>query len=394
MRTREPFLCPVCGGGDCELFLSLPSMPVLCNVLWESRARATAAVRGDIELVHCSSCGFIANTAFDPARIEYTESYDNCLHFSGRFQEYAESLARRLVERHHLRRKTVVDVGCGKGDFLKLLCDLGGNHGIGFDPSFAPRDDMDPELGDIRIIRDYYSENYADHGGDFVSCRHVLEHIQRPGEFLDKVRRGISRPGVPVYFEVPNATYTMEHTFVWDVIYEHPCYFTHESLRYVFEKSGFAVDEVADEFEGQYLGLHAKTRDPSTQPVEKSTRASPAVRELVKAFAARFRGLTGQWTRELDSVHSAGRRAVVWGAGSKGVTFLNLLDPRRRMEYAVDVSPNKHGKFVAGSGHEIVPPVFLRDYRPGLILVMNPVYEAEIRRISKEMGVDAEIRCL
>ncbi|MCK5618502.1 MAG: methyltransferase, partial [Candidatus Krumholzibacteria bacterium] len=88
------------------------------------------------------------------------------------------------------------------------------------------------------------------------------------------------------------------------------------------------------------------------------------------------------------------RRAVIWGAGSKGVTFLNLLDPEGRIGYAVDVSPNKKGKFVAGTGQPVVSADFLLEYRPNDILVMNPVYQAEIAGMVREMGIEAAVRCL
>ena len=71
-----------------------------------------------------------------------------------------------------------------------------------------------------------------------------------------------------------------------------------------------------------------------------------------------------------------------------------VLDPEGRIEYAVDVSPNKRGKFVAGTGQEIVSPEFLRDYDPDLVLVMNPVYEREIASQLVEIGVEAQVRSL
>jgi SAM-dependent methyltransferase len=371
-------------------------MPVFCNVLWDTRKGATGCDRGDIRLHWCRDCTFVFNAAFDAALMSYTQSYDNCLHFSARFRDYADSLARRLVDRYSLHDKRVVDVGCGKGDFLKLLCELGPNKGVGFDPSFESRDDID-ELGDdVTIVRDYYSEKHGEHGGDFLCCRHVLEHVERPAEFLEQVRLGLGqRPGVPVFFEVPNGEYTLRNVFVWDIIYEHPCYFTAESARRLFAAAGYQVAEVGEEFEGQYLGIHASTG------AEGQKAAAPgggvggdSVRETTAAFAGEFEKLKADWTAELDEIGRQGRRAVIWGAGSKGVTFLNLLDPDVRIALAVDVSPNKQGKYVAGTGQEIVPPESLPRFRPHDILVMNPVYEDEIKSQLAALGVEARVRSL
>lgn len=388
--TEKKTRCPVCGSESLTEILSMPSMPVFCNVLWDTRDAAVSCDRGDIVLGFCRECTFVFNTVFDPALVRYSQRYDNCLHFSGRFRDYADSLADRLVERHDLHDKLVVDVGCGKGDFLKLLCEKGPNRGVGYDPSFEARDDIDA-LGDgVKIVNDYYSGTYAGHGGDFLCCRHVLEHIERPGDMLDDVRMGLAgRPAVPVFFEVPNGAYTIENVFVWDVIYEHPCYFTSKSMRRLFETSGFSVTSVDEEFEGQYLGLHAETASAAT---DRPGSGEPHI--SVDAFTRAFEELVSTWQEELAALARNGRKAVIWGAGSKGVTFLNLLDRDRRVEYAVDVSPNKLGKFVAGSGQEIVSPDFLKDYSPDDILVMNPVYEQEIASQVAAIGLNARVRSL
>jgi SAM-dependent methyltransferase len=395
MKTPMETPCPVCGSSSVREILSMPQMPVFCNVLWDSREAAIGCARGDIRLAYCSGCSFMFNEAFDPELVRYTQRYDNCLHYSKRFREYAESLAAQLVDRHQLHNKLVVDVGCGKGDFLKLLCELGPNRGVGYDPSFEVRDDIEALGDDIEIVRDYYSDEFADHGGDFLCCRHVLEHIQRPGELLAQIRGGLGqRAGVPIFLEVPNGAYTIRNVFVWDVIFEHPCYFTGNSLGYLFELSGYEVSEASEEFEGQYLGIHATTKAPGAEAEIVPPVEDPSVREAVASFSSEFDNLVATWKKELDEIGRDNRRAVIWGAGSKGVTFLNLLDPDGRIGYAVDVSPNKKGKFVAGTGQSIVSVDFLLEYRPNDILVMNPVYQAEIAGMVREMGIEAAVRCL
>ena len=139
--------------------------------------RPSASQQGDIRLAFCRSCGHVYNTAFDPARLTYSASYDNSLHFSPRFQEYARELAADLVERYALHGKTVIEIGCGNAEFLSLLCRLGPNRGIGFDPSFIPnRADLTSGEG-IEIIADEYSERYSDLSCDLLCSRHMLEHV-------------------------------------------------------------------------------------------------------------------------------------------------------------------------------------------------------------------------
>lgn len=377
-----------------EPCLSLPGMPVFCNVLWGTREEAVSCARGDIELVYCPDCTLIANAAFDPDRVDYTPRYDNTLTHSAHFREYQRDLAERLVEGLALRDRTVIEVGSGKGDFLLLLAEVGNVRGVGFDPSYEPRREVEESGGRVRIVRDYYSDRYADHGGDAVVCRQVLEHISPPSRLLDGLRRAIGdRTGVPVFFEVPNALYTLENVFVWDVIYEHPSYFTPGALRVLFTRCGFTVDRVEEEFGGQYLGVTARSASGRSEvAVPEPEREQVAQR--VRAFARTVEELVARWSDELATLAAAGERVAVWGAGSKGVTFLNLVDRDGHVSCAVDLNPGKQGRFVPGSGQEIVGPSALPDRRPDHILVMNPLYEKEIRAKLHDLGVEATVRSL
>jgi hypothetical protein len=81
---------------------------------------------------------------------------------------------------------------------------------------------------------------------------------------------------------------------------------------------------------------------------------------------------------------------VIWGSGSKGITFLNMLETADGIEYAVDINPRKQGMYITGSGQRIVPPAFLAEYQPDAVIVMNPLYIDEIKANVEEMGVEAD----
>jgi hypothetical protein len=73
------------------------------------------------------------------------------------------------------------------------------------------------------------------------------------------------------------------------------------------------------------------------------------------------------------------------------VAYLTTLGISDEIAYVVDINPYKHGMFLAGTGHEIVPPMFLKDYRPDVVIVMNPIYSAEIQHDLDRMGVEAQL---
>ena len=76
------------------------------------------------------------------------------------------------------------------------------------------------------------------------------------------------------------------------------------------------------------------------------------------------------------------------------MTFLNLLKTQGSIEYVVDINPRKQGMYVAGTGQEIIPPELLPKHPPDVAIVMNPIYETEIRQVLKDLGLDCEVVCV
>jgi SAM-dependent methyltransferase len=306
------------------------------------------------------------------------------------FQEYAEALAAGLVERYDLHNKDIVEIGAGKGDFLIMLSRLGDNRGWGYDPSYVPEEGYTAE--GVTFIEDFYTEKYTDQSADLIVCRHVLEHIEDPDAFIAQVRRAVGdRPDTVVFFEVPNSLWTLRRMGIWDVIYEHCSYFSPMSLAHLFEQNGFRVLALNEVFGGQFLTIEAVPTDGPPVSEPRWHEGLPQLTADAAAFAVNYQAKYDEWRDRIAELAAAGKRGVVWGAGSKGVTFLNVIAPGDVIEYIVDINPRKQGKFVGGTGQEIVEPGFLTGLQPDFVIIMNNNYREEIGRTLAQLGVAAEI---
>jgi hypothetical protein len=178
----------------------------------------------------------------------------------------------------------------------------------------------------------------------------------------------------------------------WDIYYEHCSYFGPGSLARLFRGCGFDVLELTKDYDDQYLMIEAR---PGNGKGGAAHPAEDDLEELVQDvayFAGYYSHQLEAWRSELRENHQRGRRTVLWGAGSKGVAFLTTLDIRDEIEYAVDINPHKHGTYMAGTGQQIVAPEFLQEYRPDVVIVMNPIYCNEIQRTLNQMGIRVELR--
>jgi SAM-dependent methyltransferase len=388
--TAKAHKCVICDSTDIEIFIEIFQVPVYCNVLWPTREAALNAPRADMRLGFCHNCYHVYNYAFDPDKLDYTLNYENSLHFSPRFQEYARALAHRLTNRHNLFSKDIIEIGCGSGEFLSLLCKLGGNRGVGFDPSSASARVSD-QNNRVTFVRDFYSERYPNYKTDFICCRHVLEHIQSPHDFLLQVRNAIGVRKTVVFFEVPNFMFTLRDFGIWDVIYEHCSYFSKRSLAHLFKTCGFKVTDLRVGFDGQFLCIEAIPMDSQASTPDYSDDGQEKIEAHIHGFRRRYDSKVKEWRRNLEDLKDAGKRTVTWGAGSKGATFLNTLRECSEIEYVVDINPRKQGMYMASTGQKIISAEFLREYQPGIIIVMNPTYLAEIKKTVRSMKLFPKI---
>ena len=59
--------------------------------------------------------------------------------------------------------------------------------------------------------------------------------------------------------------------------------------------------------------------------------------------------------------------------------------------YAVDINPSKQGRYLPGTGQRIVPPDFLKEFQPQIVVLMNPIYRQEVEDQLGRLGVIAEV---
>lgn len=382
--------CPACDCEGLDPVLDVDRVPVHCNILYETRAAAARAPVGDIALAFCGECGLLTNTAFEPQLTAYAGDYENSLHFSPRFQAFARELAQGLVERHGLRGREVAEIGSGRGDFLALLCDAGAARGLGFDPSAGAAAPVSDDR--IEIVPDFFSARHGERLPDFVCARHVLEHLDRPRELLGALAAALGeRAEAALYLEVPDAGYMLAQEAVWDLIYEHPSYFTRPALVRVLEETGFDVIDASARFGGQYLGAESRPaigeRGAGTELEDELVE----LRRLAAGFGRAWSSQLARWDDLLAELFRDGSTVALWGAGSKGVTFLNAVPSAREVDIAVDVNPRKHGRYVPGTGQRVVAPEALGEDPPDAVVLLNAIYRDEVGEMMGKIGVSAEV---
>lgn len=387
-------LCPACASGM-EPFFDLRQVPAGSSVILQDREEALAFPTGDIVLGFCRECGFMANVAFDADAAEKAALHEDTQAYSATFSRYLHAMGEALVQRHDLHGKRILEVGCGQGEFLSLLCRLGPNEGIGFDPVIDESRVAVGDVSPVRAVRSLYDERVPALDCDLVCCKMTLEHISAVAPFVRNLKRALRpRQDSAVFVQVPESLRILRTCAFEDVYYEHCSYFTPGALARLFRAQGLDVDRIEVSGRGQYLAIEGRqggTATPIQLAPEEESVASVAA--LVADFPARYAERTSQWRDLMESRLEEGPVAL-WGSGSKATSFMTSLGLGSRVEHIVDINPYRQGRYVACTGQRIMAPEELAAIEPRSVVVMNANYKDEVAARLASLGIETELLAL
>lgn len=381
--------CPNCRQKDLEDFFTIRNAPTQSLVTIKNREQALAIPRQDIVLTFCNSCGFVFNSAFDTSIDYYTQGYEDQQGFSPTFVKFITGVTERFIDKHGIREKQVVEIGCGKGDFIRLISKLGNNRGVGIDPAWVPG--RGEEVPNVRFIKEFYSSKHGGIEADCITCRHTLEHIHDTCGFMETIRASIKETAPVLFFEVPSVVRILDIQAFWDIFYEHCTYLSPGSLARLFRLNGFEVLDLYLEYDKQYLFIEARPCDGISTKIHPLEESVEELKAKTKTFVEKINLQLAAWRIRLEAFKAEGKKVVVWGGGSKSVGFLTQFADLGAIAHVCDINPHMQGNFIPGIGMPYVGPAFLEDYKPDVVIVMNSVYLEEIRKDLAARGLHPEM---
>ena len=393
--SNNPPTCVGCHGNRLVEFFRTEASPVNCGSIPRDRDEAVNATVGEIQLVYCLNCELVHNQVFDFRKVDFQPGYEVALTHSKTFLEFQTGVVSELVSKYDLHEKEILEIGCGDGTFLKMICNAGRNKGVGIDPTVPVTGSQPLDSGTVRFIRDYFDEKYVNEIGDFICCLSAFEDIPAPLEFLLMLRRMIGDRQLNLYFEVFNGFRSIETGEIWSIHYEQCNYFSPATMAHLFERAGFKITNSGTCYQDdQYAFVEAVPLSDFVASSElaasdaQSFNKNPPI--LICQFAEQFQQRSEYWRTRLAELKSNGQRVAIWGSGGKGISFLNAVNATDEIQFVVDINPNRQGCYIPGTAQLIVDPHFMIEFQPDLIILTNPIYEAEIRQLVASMNLECQ----
>jgi SAM-dependent methyltransferase len=348
--------------GLCRAPLSDPplaafaDMPALAQH-FPSEKELSGDGRVDFNVLECAACGLVQ---VDSAPVYYFRDVIRASAYSPAMRDFRLKQFAQWIDAYGLSGKRILEVGCGRGEFLELLR-LSGVEAIGLEHN---ADSAEHGRGTgLPIVCGYPSaagESLAGAPYDGFISLSFLEHAADLRDFLLGVRRALA-PGAIGLVEVPNFDMIYRSGLSAEFMTDHLWYFSESTLRRTLEFSGFDVLECSVIWHDYII--------------------SAVVHARVGLSAAGFAETRDRLAGDLERFFSETRRgkAAVWGAGHQALAVIAMYGLERYVQCVVDSAPFKQGKFTPGTHLPVLSPNTLKtDQTLTSVLVAVGSYSDEV----------------
>lgn len=365
--------CRVCGQGFMkEPLLSYESMPKVAQFLPDEKDLKRD--RGvNLEINQCSGCGLV-QLSNDP--VPYFRQVIRAAAVSKEMNEFRAKQFSKFAQKFSLAGKKVVEIGCGRGEFLKIIRDAGmdafGIEDAGEAVAWCNSQGLRVSQGFVE------NENMGIENGPFAAffILNFLEHLPEPNLVLRGICNNLSDNAVGLV-EVPNFDMIVRKNLFSEFTSDHLFYFTKVTLETTLMLNGFEIIESSEVWHDYII--------------------SAVVRKRGKLDLSLFSEKHSQMKMELEKYIGKFRKGkvAVWGAGHQALAILALAGLAGKIRYVVDSATFKQGKYTPATHIPIVSPETLVSDPVDAIIVMAASYSDEIARIIRQKyGRDTNVAIL
>ena len=348
----------------------------------------------DLPLYQCSCCGLVQ---FDCQPVSYYRDVIRAGGYSTTMTELRRKQYRHLIDTWHLNRKKFIEVGCGRGEFLKVLTEH---------REALVEEAVKAGLSVWREFPETADQQFQNGPFDVFLSFNFLEHQPEPGVMLEAIYHNLSEGGMGLV-TVPALEYILEQGSYYELIRDHLAYYSFETLRALLEKYGFAVLEeeminrdtismIVKKKPDWSFESSAQRKDEAAEAVSENLQNpdwnSGAALVSVDPLTDGYRVVMDETTKLMERLHQEDKTFALWGASHQGFTLAATTPLGSRAEYMIDSAPFKQGKFAPASHLPIVAPDEFFANPVDVVLITAPGYTDEIAGIIRErFGSDVEI---
>lgn len=386
--THSTLACRSCGGTRLTDVLDLGNTP-LANALLTREQLDQPEPRYPLELVFCADCCLVQITRTVPPEQLFGE-YLYFSSYSETMLRHAEALAGETVAQRQLGSEDlVVEVASNDGYLLGPYQRLGVKV-LGIEPA-GNIAEVARSAG-IETLCAFFNAELAgqlvDQGrrAAVIHAHNVLAHMADLNGAVEGFARLLAEDGLAI-IEVPYVVDMIDQGEFDTIYHEHLCYFSLHALVELFKRWNLRISRV------RHVPIHGGSLQLRIEHEDQAGPGDASVARMLEAerqrgvhepafyvdFGRRVETLRRQLTDLITQLKAEGRQIAVYGASAKGSTLLNYFGlDGRSLDFVVDRSPHKQGRFTPGTHLPILPPQALLERMPDYTLLLTWNFRDEI----------------
>ena len=311
----------------------------------------------DLVIYQCTKCGLVQHNLDS---VPYYKEVIRAVAFSPEMGRFRLEQLGSWISRNNLQNKKILEVGCGKGEYIDLLQKSGASQVVGLE--FSENSVTYAKNRGLKVQQGYLDANFKvppQFQFDAFSIFSFLEHWPKPNEGLGILHSLLSE-GASGLVEVPNFELILSKGLYSEFTTDHIFYFDKKSFAFLLEKNGFEVVSMQSIWY-DYI-LSAEVRKKSSLDVSNFLKIQNSVKSQLNDFIDRFEP----------------NQVAIWGAGHQALAVIAMAGIAPRIKYVIDSASFKQGKYTPATHLPIVSPGVLLKDSPKSVVIMAAGYSDEI----------------
>lgn len=329
----------------------------------------------DLRLCQCSKCGLVQ---FDCEPVDYYKESTRAAERSEGLTKLRQEDYKYLIEKYNLQGKKIIEVGAGKGGYLKTLKEMKEydirEYGIEYNREYVK---IANDKEGVNVFWGDSEEKDVDLPGApfdaFVSFSYPARLVN-PNGMVELLNNNLNDGGIG-YVMVPSLEHLLNKDGFFDVTRDLVAYYSKETLRFLFEKNNFDVLESGEKL--NYY-IYAVVKKRKKLDIKKYWCDAEIFMKKIYDF--------------VKEKSDNRKKIAVWCAGHFAFTILSTAGIGKSISYVIDNAEFKKGHFAPGSQVPIVGPEHFKENPVDIIMILGPIYVDElIKEIEEKCSKNIEI---